>query len=652
MRKRIMAFVLALAMILTLIPQTAFAANFDGGELKYRVCYEDDGRYIESDEPLRDVLEMENEDRTFLYFYYCENNIERRVPSNQLKVANEEMAGLYSHYDDEYIVSLEMFLPGETTIDYEVSGNVYSVKIISSLPNFGFYSSKEASYETYLPYVTVSEKNNKFYFIARNGWKLTNINLYEEFRDIIKVTIDETGEYATFEVLKPIRDMYCFFTYDASNDEKNDLLSDCWYQVYLCSKFPSLKFRVGEMTSEGLIEYDEEFGEAIEVAVEYEYYLFLYYIEEDTATRVSYDEITVADENIIKLIPCEENENAVKVKLINEGETTIEYKKNGEIQDIEIYAVFPTTAFYTTPKMSGESYITDFSVTKEKNTFYLVNSGGACFENVSLDENFDAIADAVIDKNNNQLIKITVYGTPKNGEVYTLYVDEYNLEVDYRDTFWYEIVLYDGEKDVDYTLSYDIKEGQLKGIEVGDEVYLDTLFDTNNLYDDQTIRFSYLAYEGGDVVDWTYLDIGKKSMLEIETDVFDEEEGWYVSEIRYDKEEKYIYVDLVSRVPIKGIESVYITCDWDGFKDFQLGKFVPYVDDSINITGEGIQGLYESRFMVKVKPEHIQKGYITESQYDYAIKEMDGWLYMQPLCLHLLFTKNVNIEVAYTSRGL
>ena len=79
--------------------------------------------------------------------------------------------------DDTDYVEFTTNAWGDHTVYYEYGGETYSLKLHVQLADFGFYSSEEASEETYLTEFHFNDENRVFYFVAAHGATLSRVTL-------------------------------------------------------------------------------------------------------------------------------------------------------------------------------------------------------------------------------------------------------------------------------------------------------------------------------------------------------------------------------------------------------------------------------------------------------------------------------------------
>ena len=610
--------------------------------LRFGHLYSSDDEILESDDLLLHTWMAEPGWRSFVGFYYHEDGVKTKVNSDELVIADENVVEIEPYDDDEHAVYMHALRCGETTISYTKNGKTYSVKVIVDLPEFGFYSSPNANEDAYLDKFVVYNERDTFYFVARNGWQLEDVRLQEELAEVAEVTIDPLSKtFATIKITKEIEDFHGYLVYDAINYELDDAIEDWGSGIFIENGAPDLKYKYGYLQDNGLIEVESSTYESVYWGEKGTTgHAYLYHVENGVGTRVTYDKVTSSDNSIVKVQKCDHDKHATELEFVGCGEAEIEYELNGETYSFTVVSELPGCGFFATTDFTEESFITEFGVTESNKTFYLMTSGDARFGEVKLVGDAAEYAEAKI-LQNTQIIEITIaddFAGEKNLELDVL-VDVPLYDYSYENT--YKIKVYNEDKTdvpgmedpgvpdgVDYAPYYDAETQTVKGIKVGDEVKVGTVFSGNNLQEGQILAFGYKAFETDVIFRYSMLlDRGLYTVGE-EGGNFDPADGWVVSSVGYNEWEDEIIIQMVSKVPPVQVKPINISVDWSQFVEFKIGETVPDTVEGISIAGEGVERTWPAEVKFSVREEHIEKGYITEEEYRTAIYDNGGWWYV------------------------
>ena len=515
----------------------------------------------------------------------------------------------------------------------------------TNVPEFYFYTKPEVNEEYKITenVITITKDNNKFYYVVTDDYVIENIELPGIVSDVASAVISENGKYVEITVFDTFEMAYFGMIVEVSNGEETITLPEIGIELF--QEFEQVEPEIPEgpalmayqgLYSDGVVDEMPEEGlhDSILLPIGRRDYYFFYYVQDGELNSVQYDQLSVSDESIVKLIKCEENKNAVIVKILRDGEATINYTINGVTYSMEVYTFVDMLGFFTKPEQSAKYGIAEFTVTNDEDTFYLLASEFIHFANVSLSEEFEVIADAAIDPNDDNVIKIQVTGTPEDGKDYKVYAQTYLTSADSCTEGEWIITLYNGKtsegpevpEGVDYAPCYDSETGKILGIKVGDTVEVGTVFSSCNLAEYESLRLGYKGYENDRISSYSKVTAGATYTVDEPDGNFDPANGMTVSDVRYSEGD--IYIEMMANVPPKKISPLSISVDWNMFKNFKSGMEVPNMWDAIeafDIEGEGVEGIELLSFKFKVQEDHVTKGFIDESEYNLAIEQYDGW---------------------------
>ena len=330
-------------------------------------------------------------------FYFVHNDSE--LPTNEEIVGfgfgTQDIEILYYNEDGQYIpldyselqfsgecitaserqrgfITIRYKALGTGTVRYEIGREVYTLTILSTLPDIGFYSSTVPSEETYLTKWAVSEDNDTIYFVSRTDAVLTSVTEISSNGAVI--TLDPDGKYAAIQVTDPQeRDLGIRFTF-MDGHHSND---GTWW-IDLIDDRPGLYWRWP------LEKTDETTGDFYFVPNEDEYPVneeivgfgfgsqdveILYRDEAGTFTALRFSDLQVSGDCIEG---SEWQPGFVEIRYKGLGTGSISYETGGQIYTLTVLSELPDIGFYSSTVASEETYLTEWIVTADNNTVYFV----------------------------------------------------------------------------------------------------------------------------------------------------------------------------------------------------------------------------------------------------------------------------------------
>ncbi len=366
-----------------------------------------------------------------VFAYFMNNGDETRLDYTQLTSSNPDVVTVESS-NTLNAIALETQGFGEAKIQYKVGDQTYSFDVVVGLPQVGYYSSPEASPETYLEEFEWTNEGDKFYVVAIDGWKINNIELESDLDDIADYAIAENKEYATITVVGEPQNNRDYTIFSEIIREYEDGGSETRNQrrsLRFVNAKPGLKFHWGEWDGDVFYEKQNDgwFTDCERVKGENPF-LFFYFVEGDTATRLSVSDLTTSNSDIVSLTQCHANGDAVEVHANDFGIAQISYVKDGVTYSVDVNVTLPELGYYSTTEASEDTYIRSFSVNEENNTFYFVGRDGWKLTNFNLEGHLAEIATCEV-KEEGAYAVITVNGTPSNGQWYEVRYDAVNEDM-------------------------------------------------------------------------------------------------------------------------------------------------------------------------------------------------------------------------------
>lgn len=137
--------------------------------------------------------------------------------------------------------------------------------------------------------------------------------------------------------------------------------------------------------------------------------LFFYYVENGVETRVTADQLTSSNTNVVRVLKDEQNGDATRLEVVSFGDNvTIDYEKDGKTYSLVVNVILPDVGMYSAPTASKNTYLTSFTVTDTEKTFYVVPRAGYELDKVEALDGLQDIATVAIDASK-AYATVTVY---------------------------------------------------------------------------------------------------------------------------------------------------------------------------------------------------------------------------------------------------
>lgn len=184
---------------------------------------------------------------TDVWVYLVNGDNETKLSAFDLKSSNENVIQITDPQYDNGMVRLTTVGWGEAKVSYTYEGKEYSFDVISDISDFGYYSSKVADRDSWITEFTVSEGNDTYYFIARNGITFTDFMYDENLKEIATMTLDPTQTCLTIKIEKnPMEGDWYGFEFVAEGPE-----GDEWWGYHALQLFgwltPKVNVGVGDI---------------------------------------------------------------------------------------------------------------------------------------------------------------------------------------------------------------------------------------------------------------------------------------------------------------------------------------------------------------------------------------------------------------------
>lgn len=387
MKKRVWSFVIILMMILTMIPSTVYSANVaDGLYFRYSGPW-NNGPVENTTNPLMNNVTGEEVGSTpVVFFYYVKDGVETRVLASQLKSSGESVVKVSACEQNGDATQLEMLNVGTVNITYNDGTTNHSVQITVNQPAVGIYSSSDGDINNFLNGTfTVTDTNDTFYLVAKNGWKLNEVKLLNDLKSIARVTWNTSENFATIKITgtpnpyqmysiyvdaAPISDPTNYRTQTIGFNIKNDKTS-------LCYTWP--EWGQGGPTKPQNPMWQSIMNMSPGSSSEVYFALVAAGVEKTAVTN-----IVSSDSNVVK-VTTNQGSDLVRIEAIGLGIVNLTYTANNKTYTMSVTVDLPNVGAYETDTPSGNSLITDgYVLTEVGDKFYLIARNGYIFNSVGL----------------------------------------------------------------------------------------------------------------------------------------------------------------------------------------------------------------------------------------------------------------------------
>jgi len=363
-----------------------------------------------------------------VFFYLVENDTKVRVSLDKLTSSDLNVVALEQSPLNPDAIRINPLTFGNAKINYtHTDGKTYSMDIVVDLPMVGCYNATTVSQSSFISEFAVTASNDTFYLLSSDsGRTFTSVTLEGDFANIAKATISDDKSYVTIQVTGTPRNGnnygISFVTTTGTGDAIQTWNGSSMIRLY--DKRPLLMAGFGTLDNGSFVENPNDINtQSFTVAPGTNIHVFFYLVENDVATRLSFDKLSSSNTDVLTITESTANSDAVLIKPVTFGNIKINYTHtDGKTYSMDIAVDLPMFGYYTVPTASQSTFIQGFEVTNTADTFYLVASDGWTFENVTLLYGFDDIATYTVSKDKTY-VTITVNEAPVDGQWYRVGYD-------------------------------------------------------------------------------------------------------------------------------------------------------------------------------------------------------------------------------------
>lgn len=425
MKKRFGALLLAFVMILTLIPPVDTFAAPTTGELMFRWADWSENVPIENLD--WDLNTEFNDSPGFtrnVFFYFKDSTGTTRVQAGELTSANNSIVRLSQNTQNGDATAIELIGFGQTTISYEKNGVTYSIDVNIDLPIAGLYTTSTASQNAYIREFTVTDTLDTFYLVTTDDWTIDDVTLQGNFASIANYTIDGSKQFAKIQVTG---------TPDANNHwyDISYILSNSKYDqsnwqnntgIQIKNGKPALSWCYPEWNGNSHSKPQNPIWNTSLTSTPGGSNFYFSYVANGVDTPLQASDLVSSNPDVVKISQSSDNADMVWIECLNFGNATITYNDaaTGKTYEVPLTVTLPMLGYYNSSIPSTASYISEFEVTDRKDTIYFIARDGWKFDNIYLNNEFDAIADLALD-GSKTVATIKITGNPRNAGWYGKY---------------------------------------------------------------------------------------------------------------------------------------------------------------------------------------------------------------------------------------
>lgn len=317
-----------------------------------------------------------------LYIHFTDGETDLTVPASQLTVGDEGIVSVTYHEEYPNVAVVEAHGLGETYIAYSSDGTEYQLPVVCELPTYGFYSQPEATEANYLQEFVLSESFNTLYYIARDGYTIKDIVL-ENGGEESSVVLSDDGTIATITLGSEFYETYFVkvtYTEVSPNGYEMTNASDYAYFDVETSEptaTPMLYFTWGQWDGDKPV--DEGAGNDSSLFTEpgVSHDLFFHFTDGETVIPVTADQLTVSNEEVVRLEAYDSEPNATCMEILAFGDTFITYTHTDGVEySVLLHSQLPAFGFYSQPELKEDYFLSKLTLSEDSNTFYFIANNG------------------------------------------------------------------------------------------------------------------------------------------------------------------------------------------------------------------------------------------------------------------------------------
>lgn len=160
-----------------------------------------------------------------------------------------------------------------------------------------------------------------------------------------------------------------------------------------------------------------------------------------TYTRLSIEQLSSSDENVVVLTEGEDCDDLIMVEFCGAGDATIDYTVDEQVYSVEVQCLLPWVGIYSRPEAANSYYINEFTCTEDNNSFYVITRDNCQIIDIELESETASFAEVTVNEDQaSATISITdAFPDDTRAHFTVCYLDSDGNEM----TQYFSIALYD-----------------------------------------------------------------------------------------------------------------------------------------------------------------------------------------------------------------
>lgn len=350
-------------------------------------------------------------------------------PITSISTSNPYVVSVYTEAGSD-IVRIEAVGIGTANLTYtDGNNNTYTMPVTVDLPNVGAYTSKTPSANTLITDgFEFNAIGDEFYYIARNGYIFSKVDLCGGLGDIATVTLDSTNTIATIKINKvPLSGMNYFIEHYASTSNGWRDEGNLWIDII--NNIPHLQYVYQDDTR-----YNE-FDIIDAVAKGNKLEGWINRVDANSCYTVELADLKSSNEDVLIIYSANDPQNPDRAifEIVGWGTAQILYTDDdGNVCTIDVISDFNnvSNAFFTDDSFKQENYIgTEYTVTNDTNVIYYMTNPDFTISNFEL--LYDTKDYATFKMIDDHCVEITISNKIKD---YIAYGDTGEFVISYSET--------------------------------------------------------------------------------------------------------------------------------------------------------------------------------------------------------------------------
>lgn len=459
MKKRFWSLLLVLIMMITMIPATAYEAA--SARIGFYYAQGSPNGLIENTNMgfMTQIGDTPGPARQGFFYFEDKNGVRTRIQAKDLVSKNPSIIEVAQNKMNGDVTDFTIKGFGQTTLDYTVGGQTYSLNVNVALPPVGCSSSTTLSTSTYLTEFVVTETAKTFYIATNGSFKIDKINLQGPMASFATCTIDASKDFATVTITGTPDTNYNagMYQFECEVSDATGQMTGMkmWTMIKLINGMESLNFCWPQWNQNTPVKPQSPMWQsAMKMQPDSRYDVYFSLVAGNTEKSVVTN-IVSSNPNVVK-VTTTQGSDLVRVEPVNIGTANLTYTDgNGKVYSIPVTVDLPEIGFYTSKTPAGNTMIKNgFVVNGVGDEFYLIARNGMTFNNVTLNGDFNNFATISWDSTKT-IATITFTDVPDYFGEYSVYYEASNPNNGWNSRGDYWVGLINGQPHLEFVYSDD-----------------------------------------------------------------------------------------------------------------------------------------------------------------------------------------------------